>query len=40
MGFDAVKGVSSGSHHSVLVTKTGEVFSCGSFLHGKLGLAS
>ena len=32
--------MSSGSHHTVVVTKTGDVYSCGSFLHGKLGLSS
>ena len=30
--------ISSGSHHTALVTKSGEVFVCGSTLHGKLGM--
>lgn len=30
--------ISSGSHHSALVTKGGELFVCGSALHGKLGI--
>jgi alpha-tubulin suppressor-like RCC1 family protein len=30
--------VSSGSHHSALVNQNGEVFVCGSQLHGKLGI--
>ena len=30
--------ISSGSHHSALVTNTGELFITGSALHGKLGL--
>jgi alpha-tubulin suppressor-like RCC1 family protein len=31
--------ISSGSHHSALVTKYGEIFVCGSSLHGKLGIS-
>ena len=32
--------ISSGSHHSAIVTKAGELFVCGSQLHGKLGIPS
>ena len=32
------KCISSGSHHSAIVTKQGELFVCGSQLHGKLGI--
>jgi len=32
--------ISSGSHHTALVSKAGEVYVCGSHLHGKLGMAS
>jgi alpha-tubulin suppressor-like RCC1 family protein len=34
------KWISSGSHHSAIVTKAGELFVCGSQLHGKLGIPS
>ena len=34
------KWVSSGSHHSAIVTKTGELYVSGSSLHGKLGISS
>ena len=36
--FHSAKSIDGGSHHSVLVTKTGEVYVCGSALHGKLGI--
>jgi len=32
--------ISSGSHHSAVVSKSGDLFVCGSHLHGKLGLPS
>ena len=35
---NAAQSISSGSHHSALVTKSGELYVCGSSLHGKLGL--
>jgi alpha-tubulin suppressor-like RCC1 family protein len=35
---NAAQSISSGSHHTALVTKTGELYVCGSSLHGKLGL--
>lgn len=34
----SAQSISSGSHHSALVTKSGEIFVCGSSLHGKLGI--
>ena len=37
-GFEPARSVSSGSHHSMMVSKSGKVFTCGSALHGKLGL--
>jgi len=37
--FNSAQSVSSGSHHSALVTKTGEVYVSGSSLHGKLGIS-
>jgi len=36
----AVKMISSGSHHSALVSKNGEIYVCGSQLHGKLGISN
>lgn len=33
-----VKWISSGAQHSGLVTTEGELFVCGSYLHGKLGI--
>ena len=39
-GFDSARSIASGQHHSLVVTKDGEVLSCGSSLHGKLGLPS
>jgi alpha-tubulin suppressor-like RCC1 family protein len=36
--FNSAQSISSGSHHSALVTKGGELYVCGSALHGKLGL--
>lgn len=33
-----IKSISSGANHSALVTTEGEIFICGSYLHGKLGL--
>lgn len=37
--FTSAQSISSGSHHSALVTKTGEVYVSGSSLHGKLGIS-
>jgi alpha-tubulin suppressor-like RCC1 family protein len=37
---DSAIHISSGSNHSALVTKIGELFVCGSALHGKLGITS
>ena len=34
----SAQSISSGSRHSGLVTKSGEIFVCGSYLHGKLGI--
>jgi alpha-tubulin suppressor-like RCC1 family protein len=34
----SAQSISSGSRHSALVTKSGEIFVCGSALHGKLGI--
>ncbi len=39
-GFESARSVSSGQHHTVVVTKMGDIYSCGSSLHGKLGLPS
>jgi alpha-tubulin suppressor-like RCC1 family protein len=36
---NSAQSISSGSHHSALVTKSGEIFVSGSSLHGKLGIA-
>ena len=36
--FNSSQSISSGSHHSALVTKAGELYVCGSALHGKLGI--
>ena len=36
--FNSAQSISSGSHHSALVTKGGEIYVCGSALHGKLGI--
>ena len=36
--FNSALSISCGSHHSVLVTKSGEIYVRGSSLHGKLGL--
>lgn len=30
--------VASGGHHSALLTNEGQLFICGSYLHGKLGI--
>jgi alpha-tubulin suppressor-like RCC1 family protein len=35
---NSAQSISSGSHHSALVTKAGEILMCGSTLHGKLGI--
>jgi alpha-tubulin suppressor-like RCC1 family protein len=35
----SAQSISSGSRHSALVTKSGEIFVCGSSLHGKLGIS-
>ena len=35
---NSAQSISSGSHHSALVTKTGDILVCGSTLHGKLGI--
>ena len=32
--------ISSGSHHTGIVTSNGELFMCGSALHGKLGISN
>jgi alpha-tubulin suppressor-like RCC1 family protein len=32
--------ISSGSHHTGIVTKEGELFMSGSTLHGKLGISN
>lgn len=37
-GLKSAKSIDSGQHHTVIVSKEGEVFACGSSLHGKLGL--
>ena len=39
-GPDSARSIASGRHHSVIVTKEGTVFACGSSLHGKLGLSA
>ena len=36
----SARSISSGSHHTVAVSKSGDVYVCGSHLHGKLGLPS
>jgi len=36
--FESARSIASGQHHTVVVTKNGEIFACGSSLHGKLGL--
>mgnify|MGYP001065214376 CR=1 FL=1 len=36
--YGSAQSISSGSHHSALVTKGGENYVCGSSLHGKLGM--
>ena len=36
--FNSAQSISSGSHHSALVTKGGDIYVCGSALHGKLGI--
>ena len=36
----SARSISSGSHHTAIVSKSGDVYVCGSSLHGKLGLAS
>lgn len=32
--------ISSGSHHTGIVTNAGDLYMCGSSLHGKLGISS
>ena len=39
-GIESARSISSGQHHTVIVTKSGDIYSCGSSLHGKLGLPS
>ena len=34
----SARGISSGGHHTALVTKSGHLYMCGSTLHGKLGI--
>ena len=34
----SAKSISSASHHSAIVSKSGDVYVCGSHLHGKLGI--
>ena len=36
----SARHIASGSHHTVVVSKSGDVYVCGSHLHGKLGLPS
>jgi RCC1 and BTB domain-containing protein len=36
----SARSISSGGHHSAIVSKTGELYVCGSHLHGKLGVAN
>ncbi len=33
-----IVSISSGSHHTGIVTSNGELYMCGSALHGKLGI--
>jgi alpha-tubulin suppressor-like RCC1 family protein len=35
-----VSWISSGCHHSGIVTNSGDLYMCGSALHGKLGLTN